>query len=439
MPVTVPPPAARPDASAALRFPEFRALLLSSAASSLASRMLAVAVGFQVYELTRSPLALGWLGLVEAVPALGLALIGGHYADRLDRRSILLVTRLVFAACAAGLAFVSWEAGPQTPVTQTLALLYGLVFVAGVARGFGDPASSAFETRIVPAPAFVNASAWLGSVGQATGIVGPALGGLLLASWSAGGTYALVAGLTLLAWAGLWRISPKPQPAPPAHERRRDSLLGGLRFVRRDPVILGSMALDLFAVLFGGVVALLPVFARDILRVGPQGLGLMLAAPAVGALLVMLWATRHPPLRNSGRTLLLGVAGFGVSIIVFALSRDFYLSLVALFFTGVFDGVNMVIRKAILRLRTPDHLRGRVAAVSLLFIGSSNELGALESGVAASLLGTARSVWAGGLVTLLVVALVAWRVPGLRSLHLGEEGPGDRPPEPQVGETVSRA
>lgn len=419
------PPRLQPDPSAALRFPEFRALLLSSAASSLASRMLAVAVGFQVYELTRSPLALGWLGL---------ALLGGHSADRMDRRRILLVTRLVFAACAAGLALVSWEAGPGT-----LGLLYALVFAAGVARGFGDPAAAAFETRIVPAPAFVNASAWLGSVGQATGIVGPALGGLLLASWSAGGTYALVAGLTLLAWAGLWRISPRPQPAPPAHERRRDSILGGIRFVRRDPVILGSMALDLFAVLFGGVVALLPVFARDILGVGPRGLGLMLAAPAVGALLVMLWATRHPPLRHSGRTLLLGVAGFGVSIIVFALSRDFYLSLVALLFTGVFDGVNMVIRKAILRLRTPDPLRGRVAAVSLLFIGSSNELGALESGVAASLLGTIRSVWLGGVVTLLVVALVAWRVPGLRSLHLGEEGPGDRPAEREKLEAAPRA
>lgn len=413
------------DAAAALRFPEFRALLLSSTFSSLASRMLAVAIGYQVYELTRSPLALGLLGLVEAIPALGLALIGGHYADRLDRRSILLVTRLIFAACALGLALASRGAD-----AGTVTLLYALVFVAGVARGFGDPASSAFETRIVPASAFVNASAWLGSVGQATGIVGPALGGLLLASWSASGTYALIVGLTLTAWAALWRIAPKPQSASPQREGMAQSIREGLRFVRRDPVILGSMALDLFAVLFGGVVALLPVFAADILGVGPRGLGLMLAAPAVGALLVMLWATRHPPLRNSGRTLLLGVAGFGVSIIVFALSRDFFLSLVALFFTGVFDGVNMVIRKAILRLRTPDHLRGRVAAVSLVFIGSSNELGALESGVAASALGTVRSVWAGGVVTLLVVALVAWRVPALRSLHLGEAGPGDEGARP---------
>ncbi|MPY66591.1 MFS transporter [Deinococcus sp. SDU3-2] len=413
------------DAAAALRFPEFRALLLSSTFSSLASRMLAVAIGYQVYELTRSPLALGLLGLVEAIPALGLALIGGHYADRLDRRAILLVTRLVFAACALGLALASRGAD-----AGTVTLLYVLVFVAGVARGFGDPASSAFETRIVPASAFVNASAWLGSVGQATGIIGPALGGLLLATWSATGTYVLIAGLTLTAWAALWRIAPKPQPAPPERESMAESIRGGLRFVRRDPVILGSMALDLFAVLFGGVVALLPVFASDILGVGPRGLGLLLAAPAVGALLVMLWATRHPPLRNSGRTLLLGVAGFGVSIIVFALSRDFAVSLVALFFTGVFDGVNMVIRKAILRLRTPDHLRGRVAAVSLVFIGSSNELGALESGVAASALGTVRSVWAGGVVTLLVVALVAWRVPALRSLHLGEAGPGDEGARP---------
>jgi MFS family permease len=412
---TAPLPA-RPDPYAALRFADFRALLVASVGSSLASRMLAVAIGYQVYQLTRSPLALGWLGLVEAVPALSLALLGGHYADRSDRRTILLITRAVFTLCAALLSVVSLRAGPQT-----LILLYALVFVAGIARGFGDPAASAFETRIVPAPVFLNASSWLGSVGQASSIIGPALGGLLLASWSAAGTYALVAALASASWVGLWRIGPTPQTAPNTQEGVHASIRSGLEFVRRDPVILGSMALDLFAVLFGGLVALLPIFATDILKVGPQGLGLMLAAPAAGALLVMLWATRFPPVHNSGRTLLLGVAGFGLSVIVFALSHTFWLSLAALFFTGVFDGVNMVIRKAILRLRTPDQMRGRVAAVSLLFIGSSNELGALESGVAASLFGTVRSVWLGGIVTLLVVGLVAWRVPRLRTLHLDEE------------------
>ncbi|WP_045234937.1 MFS transporter [Deinococcus pimensis] len=401
------------DPHAALRFPEFRALLVASVGSSLASRMLAVAIGYQVYQLTRSPLALGGLGLVEAVPALGLALLGGHYADRHDRRAILLGTRLVFAVCTALLAVVSATGG-----AHVLASLYALVFLAGVARGFGDPAAAAFETRIVPPEAYVNASSWLGSVGQACSIVGPALGGALLATWHAPGTYTVVTVLAVAAWLGLWRIAPKPQPVPPAGERVRDSILSGVRFVRRDPVIVGSMALDLFAVLFGGMVALLPVFATDVLHVGPRGLGLMLAAPSVGALLVMLWATRRPPLRDSGRTLLLAVAGFGVSTVVFALSRHFALSLVALLFTGVFDGISMVIRKAILRLRTPDHMRGRVAAVSLLFIGSSNELGALESGVAASALGTTRSVWAGGMVTLLVVAVVALRVPALRRLHL---------------------
>ncbi|MFB9991284.1 MFS transporter [Deinococcus oregonensis] len=416
----------RPDAYAALRFADFRALLVASVGSSLASRMLAVAIGYQVYALTKSPLALGWLGLVEAIPAVGLALLGGHYADRLDRRSILLITRAVFTLCAVLLAVVSSRAGPET-----LVLLYSLVFVAGVARGFGDPAASAFETRIVPASVFLNASSWLGSVGQASSIIGPTLGGLLLASWSATGTYGLVAALALASWVGLWRISPRPQPVPPKQESMRSSILSGLQFVRRDPVILGSMALDLFAVLFGGVVALLPIFATDILKVGPRGLGLMLAAPAAGALLVMLWATRFPPVRNSGRILLLGVAGFGVSIIVFALSRTFFLSLAALFFTGVFDGINMVIRKAILRLRTPDQMRGRVAAVSLLFIGSSNELGALESGVAASAFGTVRSVWLGGIVTLLVVGVVALRVPRLLTLHL--DSPEAEPePAPKV-------
>lgn len=412
--------AAAPQPSA-LRFPEFRWLLASSLSSSFASRALAVVIGYQIYQVTRSPLALGWLGLVEALPALGLALVGGHFADRHDRRRILLVTRSVLVLSALGMAALS---GPAT----SLWALYALVFVAGLARGFGDPAASAFETQVVPMSAYVNASSWLGSAGQAASIVGPALGGFAFDLLGVRGAYLLIAAFQLVAWLSVGRIAAKPVTAPPGEaEPIGQSIGAGLRFVTRDPVLVGSMALDLFAVLFGGAVALLPVFADDVLKVGARGLGLLLATPSVGALLVMLWATRHPPVQRAGRTLLFNVAGFGVTMIVFALSKNLYLTLVALFFSGVFDGVSMVIRRAILRLRTPDHLRGRVASVSLLFIGSSNEVGAFESGLAAAWLGTVRSVWLGGVVTLGVVGLVAARVPALRRLSL-EGGVEDGPP-----------
>ena len=409
-----PAPAARPDALAALRFPDFRYLLAAGVTESLAARALAVVIGYQIYQLTKSPLALGWLGLVEAAPALGLALIGGHFADRRDRRRIVLVTRSVLVVAAALMSLIS-GAG-----SATLLALYALVFASGLARGFGDPAASAFETQVVPAGAYINAATWLGSAGLAAAMVGPALGGFAFDLLGVGWAYGIVAALHLISWLAISRIPPKPIPAPTGDtpEPIGQSIRAGLRFVWRDPVLVGSMALDLFAVLFGGAVALLPIFADDILKVGARGLGFLVAAPSVGALLVTLWATRQPPARNAGATLLWCVAGFGVSIIVFALSHNLWLSLVALAFSGAFDGVSMVVRRAILRLRTPDHLRGRVSSVSLIFIGSSNEIGAFESGFAASLLGTARSVWLGGLVTLLVVIVAAWKVPELRRLDL---------------------
>ena len=419
---------------AALRVPAVRWLLLSGVSESLASRGLAVIIGFQLYQVTRSPLALGWLGLVEAVPALGLALLGGHFADRRDRKRIVLVTRMVMLLAALAMSFFS------TGEVVSLSALYALVFVSGLARGFGEPAASAFEMQVVPAQVYVNAASWLGSASLGAAMLGPAVGGFAFDLLRAHGAYLLIAALHLLALVAVWRVpvAGTPQPAlngdglEGEQEPIWDSIRAGLTFVRRDPVLLGSMALDLFAVLFGGAIALLPIFADDILKVGASGLGFLVAAPSVGALAVTLWATRYPPTRNAGRILLISVAGFGVSIIVFALSHTLWLSLLALAFSGGFDGVSMVIRRSILRLRTPAHLRGRVASVSLLFIGSSNEIGAFESGFAASLLGTVRSVWLGGLVTLAVVGVSAWRVPELRGLSLEElstEGSGLNEPE----------
>lgn len=403
----------RVDPYAALRVPEFRFWLGAAGFATMASRALAVALGFQIYALTGNPLALGFLGLVEAIPSISLALFGGHVADRYDRRTIVLITRAVSVVAALTFAFLSTNLE-----TYGLATLYAIVFVAGIARGFADPASSAFEAQVVPRELYVNASTWAGTMWQLTAIFGPALGGSVYAFFGVTNTYLMIALFYALAWLSMSRIKKKPMPPVVEGESIWTSIRVGLSYVFHSQIFVGAMALDLFAVLFGGAIALLPVFATDILQVGPQGLGLLVAAPATGALLSMLWATRHPPSKHSGKILLSVVAGFGVSMIVFALSQNFYLSLLALAFSGMFDGISVVIRETMLRLYSPEALRGRIAAVNWIFIGSSNEIGAFESGLAASLLGAVRAVWLGGLVTLGVVSLTAIFAPQLRDMDL---------------------
>ncbi|GEM87152.1 MFS transporter [Meiothermus granaticius] len=395
--------------------PEFRLMLLSSAASTLAGAMLAVVIGYRVYERTHNPLSLGILGLVEAIPALSFALLGGHLADRFDRRGILLATRGIALLGALGLAGLSSSTG------LALVAVYVVVFVTGLARGFADPASGALEAMVVPRVQLARASTYFSSAGQACAILGPALGGLLYGTLGARGAFGIAAVFYAIATVSVGMIRPKAPPLPQAQgESVWQSIRAGYRYVFGQQVLWASMALDLFAVLFGGAIALLPAFANDLLKVGPQGLGLMAAAPSVGALVAMLIAARYPPLRHAGRWLLASVAGFGVSIIVFGFSQSFILSLAMLALSGGFDGVSMVVRRLILRLRSPDAMRGRIAAVSSIFIGASNEIGAFESGMAASLLGVRRAVWAGGLVTLGVVALVANAAPILRGLNLLE-------------------
>jgi MFS family permease len=381
--------------------------------STLASRALAVALGYQIYEFSRDPLALGISGLVAAIPAIGLSLLGGHFADRHDRRTIVLTTRAV--SVVAALAFAGLSSNVQA---FGLGALYAVVFVAGIARGFADPASSAFEAQVVPRELYVNASTWAGAMWEVTSIAGPALGGVVYALLGVTNTYLMIALLYAAGWVCMSLIKKKPMPPPQAGESMWTSIAIGVRYVFRSQIFVGAMALDLFAVLFGGAVALLPIFASDILKVGPGGLGLLVAAPSVGALISMLWATRHPPIKNAGRILLAVVAGFGISTIVFALSENFALSLLALAMAGMFDGVSVVIRETILRLYSPEALRGRIAAVNWIFIGSSNEIGAFESGVAARLLGTVPAVWLGGIVTLLVVAATAVLAPKLREMDL---------------------
>jgi MFS family permease len=411
-----------PSARSLFALPEFRALVGARATNALAVSALATVVAFQVYDLTRDPLSLGWLGLVEAIPALSLVLFGGHVADRRERRTIVVATSATMTTCAIVLAGLS-AAGP------TLLGILAVIFVTGIGSGFERPAQTALEAQVVPREAAVRGISILSTVSEAGSIFGPAAGGIAIAIIGIPATYAAIAVLLGVSTVCLWTVAPKPIPAPVEGEPFRSSLLGGIRYVARTPALLGSMALDLFAVFFGGAIALLPIFATDVLHVGSVGLGVLRTAPSVGALVVMVVAARRPPSRNAGRILLLCVAGFGLSMITFGLSTVFVVSLVALFVAGLTDGVSVVIRLTILRVLSPERIRGRVASVNWVFVGASNELGAFESGIAARLFGAVPSVVAGGVLTLAVVGATAWLVPSLRRLDLETAEPEDEEAE----------
>jgi MFS family permease len=387
---------------------------------------IATVVAFQTYEVTGDPLALGLLGLIEAIPALALMLFGGHVADRYDRRAIILLTGSLLVVGALVLAVISLD-----PSSVGLAGILAVVFFIGVASGFERPALTAFETQVIPIEHAIRGASWAGSVWMVGAILGPAVGGLSIAFIGIPATYSLLAVLLAIAVLLVTRIGRKPMPQVEASERMISSLASGVRYVARSQVLLGAMALDLFAVFFGGAMALLPVFASDILHVGPAGLGLLRTTPAVGALVAMLATARVPPRRRAGPIFLTCVTIFGVSMIAFGLSTSFVFSLAALFVAGLADGVSVVIRIVILRVESPEAMRGRIASVNHVFIGASNELGAFESGVAATLLGVVPSVIAGGLVTLAVVAAVGLLLPELRRLDLGRrlvDGPGVQGP-----------
>jgi MFS family permease len=400
---------------AVVRLRDFQALLVTRFTAWFVMSALTVVVGYQTYLLTGDPLALGLLGLVEALPALSLSLFGGHLADRRDRRKIYIVSQLIMTATIVALALLSLD-----PARFGLAGIFGVIFVTGIAAGFQRPANTAFEAQVIPVEHMTRGTSLSSGTGQLGGIMGPAFGGVLYAVIGVTSTYAVLAALSLVTVGAILLIAPKPMPVVAATESLRESLASGVRYVRRSPILLSGMSLDLFAVLFGGAVAILPIFASDILKVGPAGLGLMRTAPSVGALTAMALAAWRPPRAHAGATLLVAVGGFGISIIVFALSTNFLLSLLALFMTGATDGISVVIRSVITRASSPEHLRARIASVEYLFIGASNEIGAFESGIAAKIFGVVPSVALGGLVTLGVVGMVALLVPQLRRLDLGK-------------------
>jgi len=404
---SIPPP----DSFAALKIPDIRYFIFAVGLFSMGSRALAVVIGFQIYKLTGSAFALGILGLVEAIPAISLILLGGYIADHHDRRKILLITRLVSFICAVALTLLSLEAH-----AVSLIGLYAVIFIAGIARAFADPANSAFEAQVVPQNITVNGATWIGSVWLSASIIGPAMIGFVFAAFGAVGSYIVISVLFSLAWLATLRINAKPMIKPATQEPLLKSIGGGWSFVMKSPPLWGAMTLDLFAVLFSGAIALLPIFATDILHVGPIGLGFLNAAPALGALLIMLIATRHPPIEHAGRNLLWAVAGFGVSILVFAFSKHFGLSIAALIFVGVFDGISMVIRRSMVRLLSPDHMRGRIASVNWIFVCSSNELGTFYGGMVAAAIGAVSCVTLGGFITLGIVGFTALAAPQLRRL-----------------------
>jgi MFS family permease len=373
-----------------------------------AVEMQAVAVGWQVYDITKRALDLGLVGLAQFLPGILLFLVSGHASDRFERRKVLSVCYAGYALCS-GLLFLIAERG-----VHSVKPIYAVLILLGVARSFNGTASRSILPQLVSEEHFANAVAWNASTFQAATIIGPSLGGILYAAFRGPSAVYAVAMLTAVgALLSMFRIKTRPQA------RRREpttlkTVFAGLHFIWRQKLILGAISLDLFAVLLGGAVALLPVYAREILHTGPWGLGLLRTAPGVGAALMAV-ALAHRPLRGrAGPALLWSVAGFGICTILFGVSTSLTLSLVALIFLGASDMISVIIRATLVQLRTPDEMRGRVMAVDMVFIGTSNELGQFESGLTAQWFGTVPAVLLGGIGTLLVIALWAWMFPSLR-------------------------
>lgn len=398
------------DPYAALRYPEFCRLIIGTFCLTVAILIQEVVLGYEIYRITHDPLSLGLIGLAEAVPFISLALFGGHLADRREKRTLMQVSLL---AIILGSSVLTWATLPgareQLGQTTHLLIIYGVIAALGFARGIYTPAGASLKAFLVPREHYGNASTWSSSFWQAGAILGPGCAGFLYAGVGLTWTLLLVIALLLINLALLSGIARRPVIAQPQeHESIWLSLREGLNYVFSQRIILYSISLDMFSVLFGGVVAILPIFADDILAVGAQGLGILRSAPAVGAMLTIVTCAYFPPLRHAWRNLLFAIFGFGIATLVFAVSKIFWLSVAALFFTGAFDSISVVIRQTILQVVPPDHLRGRVQSVNSIFVSSSNELGAFESGVAAKLMGAVPSVIFGGAVTLAIVGGV-WR------------------------------
>jgi MFS family permease len=410
------------DPYQALRYREFNVFLLLRFAMVFAWSMQFIVIEWEVYSLTKNPLSLGIIGLMEVIPAVSMALFAGHIVDQREKKGLLLKCILGFSVISFGLFLLTWPkiVGGYSP-TVILYSIYFLVFLGGLVRAFLGPTIFSLLSLIVPKKVYPNAATWSSSVWQIGSVLGPAVAGFAINWIGVHWSMCLVVGFSVFSLIALSQIEKKPILNPKIGEPIMESLKEGIKFVFNNKTILGVLSLDMVAVLFGGAVALLPVFAQDILKVGPEGFGVLRAAPAIGAFITMLVSAYVPLYKKAGMKLLIAIFIFGLCIILFGVSTIFWLSVVALFLSGVADGISVVIRQTILQLKTPDHMRGRVAAVNSMFVGSSNELGAFESGLTAKLMGTVTSVVFGGSMTLLTVLGFGIKSPTFRNLDLQKD------------------
>lgn len=403
---------------AALRYPEFRAYIIARFFFIMVLTMQATLISWQVFEITKDPFSIGLIGLVEFVPAVIMALYSGYIIDRSDKKKLLhlsiaanLLLTILFAIVTG-----SFMASLFTKKFILLAI-YTIAFCTGIARAFSGPTSFALVSLLVPKKKITNAISWHSSSWQIAGVGGPAIGGILYGLWGITTSFLVMIGMMSIAVFTLFVISAKPPASVIKKESMLKSISEGFRFVWKTKEILGVISLDLFAVFFGGATALLPYFSDVILKTGPEGLGILRAAPGIGAILVMLVINFIPMRKDQGRTMLLCVAGFGTMMIIFGLSEFFWLSFTALLISGLLDGISIIIRSSVLQLKTPEEMKGRVSALNSIFIISSNELGAFESGFAARLIGVVPAVVFGGAMTVSIVIFTWLRAPMVRKIE----------------------
>lgn len=405
------------DPFAAIRIPEFKNLMLGRLIFIISLRMMSTLVAWWVYELTGDPFAIGLVGLSEVIPAISTALYAGHVIDQSEKKRLLLRGVFLYACAASILLFFSSPyIGNRFSNSAITIGIYTVIFFTGIIRSFTGPTFSAILAATVPRQYLQNATTWNQGSWLSGSVTGHAMGGFLIAKIGTTGTLITVCSLMAIAFSFLLLIKPKP-PIPQAATKTWESVTAGLRFVFRTKELLAAYSLDMFAVLFGGAVAMVPVYAKDILKVGPMGFGWLNAAVDIGSIFIIILLTLKPMKKAQGRKLMFAVAGFGICIIVFALSNIFVVSFIALLIAGMLDGISVVVRGTVMQLKTPDHMRGRVSSVGSMFINSSNELGQFESGMAARLMGVVPSVVFGGIMTLIVVIITWIKAPTLRKFE----------------------
>ena len=406
------------DPFAAVRIAEYRNLMAGRFTFIMGLRMMSTVVGWWIYNLTNDPFAIGLIGLSEVIPAVTMSLYAGHIIDLSEKRKLLLTGVILYFTAVLILLFLSTKFMSDYLSNHWIAIcIYSTIFLTGIVRSFTGPAFGVLIAYIVPKQTLQNATTWNQGTWLSASVTGHAVGGFLIAGFGITGTLTVITFLIILSSLFLIRLKRKPSLNKRGEKKTWDSVIEGLRFVFRTKELLGAISLDLFAVLFGGAVAMVPVYARDILKVGPQGFGFLNAASDMGSICIVILLTLFPLRYKQGRTLLFAVAGFGTCIIVFGLSQLFWLSFAALFVGGIVDGISVVVRGTITQLKTPDNMRGRVMSVNSMFINSSNELGQFESGAAAKLMGVVPSVVFGGCMTLLVVVTTWFKAPSLRKME----------------------